>query len=229
MKIAYTVLEVDRHENANLIRSKISFLDEMKTLVCDARKEYPDCINKYPQYRHVFNSITNVGLIGLWISELNAFYSLLESDYDALLIFEDDAVLVDDFEYKFKACLEELPSEFGMFSMGYSNIYLNHYTPEHLIDKNNICRIFQTGDSFTMLYNKECVREMLDRIVKYKILGGFPDTAMISYALKNVHPLTDYKSYSTIPTLGSLSKHEENRALSTLQNSFVSGEHIKYK
>ena len=70
---------------------------------------------------------------------------------------------------------------------------------------------------------------MLDRIVKYKILGGFPDTAMISYALKNVHPLTDYKSYSTIPTLGSLSKHEENRALSTLQNSFVSGEHIKYK
>lgn len=221
MRIAYTVLEVDRHENANLIRSKMSFLDELKTLVCDARKEYPDCINKYPQYKHIFDSLTNLGFIGLWISNLNAFHSLLNSDYDALLIFEDDAVLVDDFESKFKTCLEELPNDFGLFSIGYRDLYLNLYSIEHSIQKDNVCRMFQTGDSWSILYKKEFVEELLNRIIGHKILYGLPDTAIMSYALGNVRPITNYKPYSTTPSLGSLILHDNDKSVSSIGDSYI--------
>lgn len=219
MRIAYTVLEVDRHENANLIRQKLSFLDEMKTVVCDARKEYPDCIKKYPQYKHIFDSLTNKGYIGLWISNLNAFYSLLESDYDAILIFEDDAVLVDDFELKFKRCLEELPTDFGLFSIGYRDLYLSSYSEAHSIQKDNVCRMFQTGDSWGILYKKEFVQELLDRIIGHKILYGLPDTAIMSYALGNVKPFTNYKPYSTTPSLGSLIFHNNDKSVSSIDSS----------
>lgn len=227
MKIAYTVLEVDRHENANLIRSKLSFLDEMITVVCDARKEYPNCINKYPEYKHIFNSITNIGFIGLWISNLNAFYNLLDSDYDAILIFEDDAVPVENFQEKFETCIKELPQDFSIFSVGYRDVYLNNYTEKHLVGKKNICKMFQTGDSWAILYNKAFVKEMLNAIVKHKILGGLPDAAIMSYALGNVSPITKFNPYNPIPLLGSFVTHNCSEEASSIANAPNISEYIK--
>jgi GR25 family glycosyltransferase involved in LPS biosynthesis len=220
MSIVYTILEVDRHDNANLLRNKLSFLDEMKTVVCDARQEYPDCINKYPEYKHIFDSITNLGLIGLWISNFNAFYQFLDSDYDSLLILEDDVQLVDDFESIFKKCLEELTEDTGMFSIGYRDTYINDYTTENAIpNKKYICDMFQTGDSWGIVYRKDFVRDMLHDIAKYKILGGFSDTAIMSYALKKVPPICKYNAYSVPPSIGSLLIHDNNQEVSSLQNS----------
>jgi GR25 family glycosyltransferase involved in LPS biosynthesis len=220
MSVAYTILEVDRHDNANLLRNKLSFLDEMKTVVCDARQEYPDCINKYPEYKHIFDSITNLGLIGLWISNFNAFYQFLDSDYDSLLVLEDDVQLVDGFESIFKKCLEELTEDAGVFSIGYRDTYTNDYTAENAIpDKKYICDMFQTGDSWGIVYRKDFVRDMLHDIAKYKILGGFSDTAIMSYALKKVSPICKYKAYSVPPSIGSLLIHDNAQEVSSLQNS----------
>jgi len=219
MKIAYTILEVDRHDNASVLRNKLSFLDEMETIVCDARKEYPDCISKYPQYKHIFDSITNLGLIGLWISNLNAFYQFLDSDYDNLLILEDDVQLVDDFKSIFKNCLEELPEDTGVFSIGYRDIYTNFYTTENIIpDKKYICNMFQTGDSWGIVYRKNFVRDMLHDIIKYKILGGFSDTAIMSYALGNIKPFCKYKPYNILPSIGSLLIHDNSDEVSSIKN-----------
>jgi len=219
MKIVYTILEIERHENANLLRAQLSFLQEMRTETCDARKEYPYCCYKYPKFQHIFDSISNTGLIGLWISNLNAFYDLLESDNDAILIFEDDAILVDDFENKFKTCIEELPDDWGMFSIGYRDLYLSYYSEKHSIGKDNACKMFQTGDSWCTLYRKEFVKDLLDVIITHKILGGLPDTAIISYALGYVGHESEYKPYSIPPSLGTLILHNNDLSISTLNNS----------
>ena len=219
MSIAYTILEVDRHDNANILRDKLSFLDEMKTVVCDARREYPDCISRYPQYKHIFDSLTNLGFIGLWISNLNAFYQFIDSDYDSLLILEDDVQLVDGFESIFKNCLEELPEDTGMFSIGYRDLYKNFYTTENVIpDKKYICNMFQTGDSWGIVYRKDFIRDMLHDITKYKILHGLPDTAIMSYALGNVKPFCKYKPYNTLPSIGSLLIHDNTEEASSIKN-----------
>lgn len=219
MKIAYTVLEVERHENANLLRTQLSFLEEMRTETCDARKEYPYCCEKYSEFKHIFDSVSNLGIVGLWISNLNAFYDLLNSDSDAILIFEDDAVLVDDFETKFKTCIEELPNDWGMFSIGYRDLYLGYYSNEYSIGKDNVCKMFQTGDSWGIMYRREFIEDVLNVITTYKILGGLHDTAIMSYALEKVGHASEYKPYSTLPSLGSLVLHNDDPSVSTLSNS----------
>lgn len=219
MKIVYTILEVERHKNANLLRTELSFLEELRTETCDARKEYPYCCDKYPKFKHIFDSVSNLGIVGLWISNLNAFYNLLNSDNDAILIFEDDAVLVDDFETKFKNCIQELPEDWGMFSIGYRDLYLSYYSEKHSIGKNNVCKMFQTGDSWGIMYRKEFIRDVLNVITTYKILGGLHDTAIMSYALEKVGHESVYKPYSTHPSLGSLVLHNDDPSVSTLSNS----------
>lgn len=226
MKIAYTILEVSRNENANLLRSQLVFLEELRTRVCNAMEEYPECVNYYPEYRHLYNELTSLGFIGLWVSTLHAFHELIESDYDSLLILEDDVKLVDNFESIFKQCLTELPDDWGMFSVGYRQGYAASYFPDTLYDKDNICRMFQTGDSWGILYKKEFVKHMLDDIKKYKILGGISDTAIVSYAYGNVGHDPIYKPYSVKPSVGSLLKHDNSLSVSSIQNSSLSTFHI---
>lgn len=207
MKIAYTILELDRKENSKKLRTELSFLNELKTLICDGRIEYPECISKYPQFDFIFSSLTNPGFIGLWISTLNTFYSFLSSDYDYILILEDDAVLIDNFESNFKESLDELPSEFGLFSIGYRDVYKTHYSVEHYIEaKKKTCRLFQGGDSWGILYSRAFVEEFLNFLQKYKSLKGLSDSAIFSYALRNTIPTTKLKSYSLKPSFGSLIK-----------------------
>lgn len=233
MNIAYTILELDRHENSNDLRSKLSFLPELKTEVCDARVQYPKCVEKYSQYVHIFKSITNVGLIGLWISTLNAFYDFLNSDFDNLLILEDDVNVINDFENIFKKCILELPKDFGIFSLGYAEVYKQYYNEKFDIkNKKYICKMFQTGSSIGLLYKKQFVEELLNSILKYKILGGFSDTAILSYGLGNVEPTTKFSPYSVRPNVIDYSNEtlEKNKIIgglltydisipSTLENS----------
>jgi hypothetical protein len=86
-------------------------------------------------------------------------------------------------------------------------------------DKKYICDMFQTGDSWSIVYRKDFVRDMLHDIAKYKILGGFSDTAIMSYALKKVSPICKYKAYSVPPSIGSLLIHDNAQEVSSLQNS----------
>lgn len=233
MNITYTILELDRHENSNNLRSKLSFLPELKTQVCDARVEYPKCVEKYPQYTYIFNSITNVGLIGLWISTFNTFYNFLNSDFDNLLILEDDINVINDFENIFKKCILELPEDFGIFSLGYAEVYKQYYNEKFNIpNKKYICKMFQTGSSIGLLYKRQFVEEFLDYILKYKVLGGFSDTAILSYALGNVKSTNKFLPYSVRPNVIDYSNQalEKNKIIgglltydisipSTLENS----------
>lgn len=218
MKLAYTILELDRKENAEAIRKVLAFLPELKSNVCDARKEYPECISEFTEFRHIFRSITNLGYIGLWVSTLRAFYNFLDSEYDAILILEDDAWLIDNFEFHFKEVLLELPQNFGLLSIGYRNIYRSHFSYEHHIDeKKYICRLFQGGDSWGILYNKIFIQEILEVLKVHPNLRGISDTAILSYAQKNVTPATKLNSYSINPKFGSMIL--ENHLVSSIANS----------
>jgi GR25 family glycosyltransferase involved in LPS biosynthesis len=221
MKLAYTIFEVERHENSKILRNNLSFIDELKTKVCNGNIDYLKYVNSYNEYKHIFDSLTNLGFIGLWISTLNAFHTLLQSNYDSLLILEDDVILVDGFEKKFQLCLNELPNNFGLLSIGYRDMYLRDYnTTDSIDDKKYISRLFQSGDSWGILYNRLFVEELLFSIKKYKILFGLSDTAILSYALENVSPNTKYNSYSVNPNVGSLLKHDNDINKSTIQNSY---------
>lgn len=222
MKIAYCILELDRKENASILRSQLNFLDEIKSEICDARIEYPGCLSKYPEFDYIFKSITNVGFIGLWISLLNAFTEFLNTSYDAIFILEDDIKLHQEFERYYHECIKELPPLFGLFSFGYRQVYYSHYSELHSIkDKQFICKLFQSGDSWAILYSRAFISELLHVLKTTQILRGISDTAIFSYALGNVHPVTKLESFSIPPTIGSLAIHDNDERKSSIANSKI--------
>lgn len=216
MSLAYTILELDRHVNSTTIRSQITQIPELVTEVCDGRTNTLTKVQKYPEYNHVFRSLTNGGIVGLWISLFNTWKTFVDSPYDALLIMEDDVLPVEDFESKLTNAIAELPSDWDMFTVGYRDIYLNFYDNSFNIEgKNLICKMFQTGDSWGVIYRKKFVIDMLE-IAKNdsRWFFGIPDTAIFSFGVDN-----NYNLFSILPSVGTLLTHNPDPSLSTLNNS----------
>jgi len=207
-KIAFAVLELDRKENAAKIRGRLSFLPEVEVGVCDGRHCPECCAARHPEFEHLFRSVTNPGLAGLWSSVLSALKALLGSGHDAVLVLEDDAVLVPGFEEIFMDCVARLPEDWGMFSVGYRGVYVPHFNEGHVIGEGPVCRMFQSGDSWGVLYRRGFAERMLRVVEEHKIMGGFPDTAIMAYAVGNngIDPM--WAPYSIRPSLGSLIIHD---------------------
>jgi GR25 family glycosyltransferase involved in LPS biosynthesis len=73
------------------------------------------------------------GMVGCAMSHLKLFIQLINSDYDAYVIFEDDIKFCNEFEIKFNKIIGTLPGDFDFCYLGY-----------HLRDKNNS---FYTGNT----------------------------------------------------------------------------------
>lgn len=213
MRIAFSVLELDRPHNSNLIRKRLSFLEEMPAVVCNGYKEYPECTYEFPEYNHIFNPhLTNQHhSVGLWISVIKTLKKFVESNYDALLMLEDDVELVPDFQGKFLSCVEELPPDWGLFSLGYWRLFLDNYSEEvHLksIDPPTVmvCRCFQTGVSWGWLYKREYVIELLQQLrLNNNSVHGMHDIAILSLFGHHLNLMpTNWKAYSIRPSIGSL-------------------------
>lgn len=211
MRLAYSILQLDRPNNSNLIRKKLSFLEEIPAVVCDGYKEYPGCTEEFPEYEHIFNPhLTNQHhSIGLWISVIKTLRKFVNSDYDALLMLEDDVEFASDFERKFGICLEEMPKDWGLFSLGYWDLYLDHFcniTHLHDIEPMTriVCRLFQSGVSWGWMYRKEFAIELLEYLkVTDGTVHGMHDQAITSLFLTRSMP-TQFKAYSVRPSVGSL-------------------------
>jgi hypothetical protein len=214
MRLTYSILELDRKDNSNLLRSQLTFLPEMPTKVCDGRVDIKNKIKKYPQYQHIFESVTNSGIMGLWVSLFNTWGRFLNSSFDAILILEDDVKLVDGFKDKLLNSLKELPQDWDLFSIGYRDLYLDYYNSSFDLEKPHVSGMFQTGDSWGVIYSKKFVKEILRLGQQPNLLFGLPDTAIFSL----VNDL-GYKAFSLKPSINSLLIHENNSVYSTLNNS----------
>lgn len=59
------------------------------------------------------------GAFGCWVSHLNLLTRATNEGWKNVLIFEDDALFVDDFADKLHASLEELPNDWDQFYLGF--------------------------------------------------------------------------------------------------------------
>ena len=216
MTLAYSVLELDRKDNSNLLRSQLTFLPEIPTEICDGRTNIELKIQKYPEYTHIFKSLSNSGIMGLWVSLFNTWRRFLNSSFDAILILEDDVKLVEGFKHKLLKSLEELPNDWDLFSIGYRDLYVNYYNPSFDLGGNYISKVFQTGDSWGMIYSRGFVEEILRLGKQPDLLFGLPDTAIFSM----VNDL-GYKGFSLKPSVNTLLIHDDSLLNSTLNNSPV--------
>ena len=87
------------------------------------------------------------GELGIWASNYTAWKNFLKTDYDYVILMEDDIVLTDNFNSKLVSYLDELPDNWDIFTAyipTFGNIRYEKRKNELLIGKENVCKVYQS-------------------------------------------------------------------------------------
>ncbi len=107
------------------------------------------------------------GIVGCALSHIKLLINIISSDYDMYLIFEDDAILCDNFDSKLKSVLEKLSrTEFDLCFLGHHawNQYKNNL-PSGLVKWNASESLqYSMGGTFAYIITKEGAKKMLEFI-----------------------------------------------------------------
>ena len=120
------------------------------------------------------------GEVGLWHSTIVALKNFLDSDFDALLILEDDIVLWNGFLEKSREYVERLPEHWDYF---YQYVHPwqqdNNFNPACEIGDEYLCRSYQVWSNACFWVSKKGAQILLEAINKEPI-----DEAVDWYILK---------------------------------------------
>lgn len=126
------------------------------------------------------------GELGIWLTVLRAVKWCAENE-EALLTFEDDAVIQTDFNSKFESRLEHLPEDFDFLSLFVPRDHYHWYGYEKELDENGyvikgmarkigqsepnpywvnsfICKTWQRYGGVSMLYSPDGAKKILKLI-----------------------------------------------------------------
>jgi len=141
------------------------------------------------------------GLIGIWASNYMAYKRFLETDKDVLFIFEDDAMISQNFSPIVEQQISELPADWDVFTIFVPDDCLAWYNSDYDIPGNErICHTYQdwscAGYAMTRAGAQKAVTDIeangiSDPIDWYIFNSGFKREQ------QNVH----FHTYSVKPTV----------------------------
>lgn len=104
--------------------------------------------------------------IGVIASNYKAWEAFLESDYEYLILCEDDIVINEEYFLDlFFKCLEDLPDHSNGFAFGHLKKDKNYYNQkQHDIESNYLCDLFQKQWIICYVLNKDGAKLLYDAI-----------------------------------------------------------------
>jgi Glycosyltransferase family 25 (LPS biosynthesis protein) len=144
-----------RNKSYDGILERMSFLPRLgsATQYLNTADKVENFVNMHPEFK--VNTVEDycqpgetfppsAGVVGVWASNYMAWKSFLESDYDTLIIFEDDITLSKNFRFIAEKYLGELMPVWDFFSFFVPNDSLFAYNPQiHDVGDENTCRSYQ--------------------------------------------------------------------------------------
>ena len=116
--------------------------DKAETFINQTPKFKVNTVEDYCQPGETFPP--SAGVVGVWASNYLAYKKFLESDYDTLLIFEDDILLSKNFELITTLYMKELMPIWDFFSFFVPDDSLFAYNKEqHDLGEEYTCRSYQ--------------------------------------------------------------------------------------
>jgi GR25 family glycosyltransferase involved in LPS biosynthesis len=124
------------------------------------------------------------GAEGLRQTMVELFESCLKNGYQRVLIFEDDAVMIEDINKYMPLCLEQLPEDFDLFYLG-----CQHNQKFERFHSENILPVFSAFSTHAVLWSESGMKKFLercnglpiDREIRNKIQGD--DKCYVSYPM----------------------------------------------
>lgn len=170
MKIAYAILHVESNENRKfLVLKNKEYLNNYAT---DLNQKTYGIYNK-EQLEQYYSEDTGLNInrsigfryaeVGCWASHHMAWKTFYESDYDAVVIFEDDIEIQEGFFEDLNETIKELPEDWDIYFPFLSTGSYSYYKTEHYIGNKKICKSYQGNWLGAYLINKSGAKKLLDR------------------------------------------------------------------
>lgn len=175
MNIAYKLFHLPRDHDRNKLVENVhsNLLKDIKILDTDTIKissydEYINFRNKYPDFNIDINGYNldnkqgwRYGEVGIWASNWLAWKNFIESEYDYLILMEDDIVLYKNFLDNIKKHIAELPDQFDAFHAFCPESEDYKYSVGLDISE-NICLSYQDWSCACYIINKSGAKKMIE-------------------------------------------------------------------
>lgn len=107
------------------------------------------------------------GELGIWASNYTAWENFLNSDYEYIILIEDDIVLGNRFNEKLIKYIDELPEGWDVFT-AYTpptgNIRYKKRKSELMIGKDNVCKVYQSWSCLCYVVSKSGAKKLLEEV-----------------------------------------------------------------
>lgn len=175
MNIAYKLFHLPRdHDRNKLVENvhsnllkKIKILDT-DTIKISSNDEYIKFKENHPDFNIDLNGYNldnkqgwRYGEVGILASNWLAWKNFINSEYDYLILMEDDIVLYDNFLENVETYLKELSIDFDAFHVFYPESEKHKYNSRLDISE-NICSSYQDWSCACYIINKTGAKKMLE-------------------------------------------------------------------
>lgn len=111
------------------------------------------------------------GELGIWASNYMAWKNFLKTDYDFLILMEDDIVLDSNFNDKLNKYIKELPKNWDVFTVYIpedGNIRYDKKKNDLLIGSDNICKVYQSWSCLCYVVSRSGAKNIL-KLIKNRV------------------------------------------------------------
>jgi GR25 family glycosyltransferase involved in LPS biosynthesis len=109
------------------------------------------------------------GELGIWATNYTAWKNFVNSEHDYVILMEDDIVLNKNFNHKIIKYIQELPEDWDIFT-AYTpptgNIRYKKNKESLLINKENICKVYQSWSCLCYVVSKKGAKKLLKEVEK---------------------------------------------------------------
>ena len=164
-----------RNESYDGIIKGVSFIPRLgsPTMYLNTLDKVENFVNLYPEFK--FNTVEDycqpgetfppsAGVIGVWASNYKAYKRFLESDYDTLMLFEDDILLSANFQTVLNTYVSELPVDWDFFSFFVPDDSLFAFNSSHEIGAENVCISYQQWSCAGYMVSREGARKAVEDV-----------------------------------------------------------------
>jgi GR25 family glycosyltransferase involved in LPS biosynthesis len=110
------------------------------------------------------NGEMKIGWLGVWASNYNAWKHLLQSNYDCVILFEDDCFLDQNGPIGIKNYLDSVPDDWDFFSPYVNHNMFENFNVVHDIQDENICRSYQDWSLACYVVSRQGAEKALEEI-----------------------------------------------------------------
>jgi GR25 family glycosyltransferase involved in LPS biosynthesis len=185
--VKYIILSIDdsRAEKKAAIRNVLSGLEEVKIEACNGRVS--ESVERYQSWYNIARAewVPKQGELGVWLSNVHA-WSVISQNSEPIVMFEDDAILRDNFVEQLEEYISELPDDWDMFCAfvpenQYGDFHWAYSFDENgisdgnplgyydggedslLIDSDKVCRAYQGYSCVALVYTPAGAAKLLER------------------------------------------------------------------